>query len=259
MGSPASVRYGPRPAPSDAQRLRAERGVRTGTRRVLLALFASTLLPATLPGTPSLETVLANMDAAASAWKGMRANVTWERYRSLVDDRAAESGRIAVRRLKSGGVEMLIEFVEPSHYFFSVRQAKVEIYKPRIKTVEHYDASKSREKLENALLLGFGTAGSYLRQHYEIELLGADPVAGHAAVRLDLQPKDPRGELNNTRIEMWISTTHWQPVSQKVYDRHTRDYRTYSYADMEVSPSFRSDEFKMSLAPGTKHTRPQLQ
>lgn len=232
--------------------------IRFAARVVALVVIAWMCTPTTLRAAPSLETVIANMDSAASGWKGMRANVTWERYRSLVDDRTAESGRIAVRKLKSGGIEMLIEFEHPTHYFFAVRQAKVEIYKPRIKTVEQYDASKSRDKLENALLLGFGTAGSYLSEHYEIEIKGEGAVGGQAAVKLDLQPKDPEGALNNSRIEMWISTIHWQPVSQKVHDRNTRDYRTYSYSEMQVNPSFRSDEFKMSLPPGTKRTRPQL-
>lgn len=152
---------------------------------------------------------------------------------------------------------MLIEFQEPTPYYLSVRGAKVEIYKPRIKTVEQYDAGKSRDKLENALLLGFGTRGSYLGRHYDMRLAGNEPVDGHPAVKVELQPKDSKSELNNSRIDMWISTRLWQPVSQTVYDRATRDYRNYSYSEIELNPAFKSSEFKLPLAPGTKRVRPQ--
>ncbi len=206
---------------------------------------------------PPLESVLKNMDSAAATWKGMRAKVEWVRYESLVDDRRVESGRIAVRATKSGTVQMLLAFQEPSVQFISVRQAKVEIYKPKIKTVEEYDLRGSKEKLENALLLGFGTAGEYLNEHYEIVLEGEDTVAGHTTVKLDLRPRNPRGELNNSRIQMWISTTHWQPIQQKIYDRNPKDYRLYSYSEVEMNPSFRSEEFKLPLSRGTKRVRPQ--
>ena len=224
---------------------------------VAFLLITLACLPPTLPAAPSLEAVLQNMDSAADVWQGMRAKVEWVRYISLVDDRRVESGRIAVRATKSGAIQMLLAFQQPSVQYISVRQAKVEIYKPKIKTVEEYDLRKSKEKLENALLLGFGTAGSYLNEHYEIVLEGEEAVAGQPAVKLDLQPRNPRGDLNNQRIEMWISTTHWQPIQQKIYDRNPKDYRLYSYSDVKMNPSFKSNEFKLPLGRGTNRVRPQ--
>lgn len=197
------------------------------------------------------------MDAAAADWQGMRAKVQWVRYMSLVDDKSVETGRLAVRRLKSGAVNMLVEIQEPSQYYLSVREAKLERYKPKIKTVEEFDLSDHKDRLENALLLGFGTSGSYLREHYDISLEGEETVAGQNSVKLDLLPKDPRGELNNKRLEMWISTTHWQPVQQKVYDQNPKDFRLSTYTEIGVNPSFSANEFKLPLARGTKRVRPQ--
>lgn len=211
---------------------------------------------ASLPAA-SLDSVLERMDAAAGEWAGMRANVEWTRHVSLVDDTTVEAGRIAVRKSRAGEVEMLLAFERPNEYFLAVRGAKVEIYKPKIKTVEEYNLSESKEKLRNALLLGFGTAGSYLREHYDIRLQGEETVAGEPTVRLDLQPKRPRGELNNRRLEMWISMASWQPVRQKVYDVSPGDYRQYSYSAIEVNPTFSAGEFKLKLARGTQRVRPQ--
>jgi outer membrane lipoprotein-sorting protein len=206
---------------------------------------------------PDLATVLTNMDAAASGWKGMRASLEWVRYMALVDDRSVEEGKIVVRRTADGSAAMLISFEEPNVYFLSVQGTRVEIYKPKIKTVEEYDVSDSKAKVENALLLGFGTSGSYLGQHYDIKLLGPATVKGQSVVHLDLQPKDPQAELNSQRIEMWVSTDIWQPVQQKIYDRNRGDYRLYSYSEVVLNPALKAEDFKLRLARGTKRVHPQ--
>ena len=206
---------------------------------------------------PDLPTVLAKMDAAASDWQGMRASLEWVRYMALVDDRSVERGKIVVRRTADGSASMLISFEEPNVYFLSVKGTRVEIYKPKIKTVEEYDVSDSKAKVENALLLGFGTTGSYLGQHYDITVLGPATVKGQSAVHLDLQPKDPQAELNSQRIEMWVSTDMWQPVQQKIYDRSPGDYRLYSYSEVVLNPSLTAEDFKLRLARGTKRVHPQ--
>lgn len=220
-------------------------------------MIACFLLAASLHAAPKLETLLANMDSAASAWAGMRAEVRWVRYVSFVDDMRVESGRLAVRRSASGDVEMLLEFQHPNHYFLAVRAAKVEIYKPKIKTVEQYDVSESKEKLQNALLLGFGTEGSYLRKHYDIAVQGEESMADQQTVRIDLRPKDPGSELNNRHLEMWISTSSWQPVQQKIYEIAPGDYRLYSYSAIELNPKFSDREFKLRVPRGTRRVRPQ--
>ena len=206
---------------------------------------------------PDLATLLAKMDAAASGWTGMRASLEWVRYMALVDDRSVERGKIVVRRTADGSASMLISFEEPNVYFLSVQGTRVEIYKPKIKTVEEYDVSDSKAKMENALLLGFGTSGSYLGQHFDIELLGPATVNGQSTVHLDLKPKDPQAELNSQRIEMWVSTDTWQPVQQKVYDRSPGDYRLYSYSEVVLNPALTDADFKLRLARGTKRVHPQ--
>ena len=230
---------------------------RVGRRvAVSLAVVVGCFSPASA-APPDLATVLAKMDVAASDWKGMRASLEWVRYIALVDDRSVEYGKIAVRRERGGGASMLISFEEPNVYFLSVKGTKVEIYKPKIKTVEEYDLSDSRDKMENALLLGFGTSGSYLNQHYDIKLVGPETVNEQSVMHLDLQPKDPQAEMNNQRIEMWVSTEIWQPVQQKIYDRSPGDYRLYSYSEVALNPSLTADDFKLRLARGTKRVRPQ--
>lgn len=229
---------------------------RSGLGAAVSALVLGCFAPAAAAA-PDLATVLTNMDAAASGWKGMRASLEWVRYMALVDDRSVEEGKIVVRRTADGSAAMLISFEDPNVYFLSVQGTRVEIYKPKIKTVEEYDVSDSKAKVENALLLGFGTSGSYLGQHYDIKLLGPAAVKGESVVHLDLQPKDPQAELNSQRIEMWVSTDIWQPVQQKIYDRNPGDYRLYSYSEVVLNPALTAEDFRLRLARGTKRVHPQ--
>ncbi len=236
--------------PALGSRARATRGPAL-LAAILLGLAAVPAAAATL------AEILAGMDAASAGWNGMRARVRWISYMALVDDRNVESGTVAVRRAKSGQISMLLAFREPSTYFLSIRGAKVERYKPRTGIVEEFDLSESRDKLENALMIGFGTSGSYLGKHYEIALGGEEDVAGEKAFKLDLNPRNPGGDLNNQRLWMWVSPEHWQPVQVQIFDRHSKDYRLYSYTRIEINPSFKSDEFRLRLARGTRRVYPQ--
>ena len=225
--------------------------------RVSLRILAVGLLGATLHGAPDLTTVLENMDAAAVEWKGMRAQVELVHYMALVDDTRVDSGRIAMRRSRDGGVEMLLAIQDPFEYYIAVRGTTAERYKPSIKTVEEFDLSKSKDELESALLLGLGTAGSYLDKHYEISMDSSEPIANHPVVKLALQPRDPDGETNNHPLEMWISTKTWQPVQRKKYGAIPGDYQLQSYSEIEMNPTFKGNEFKLNLKRGTNRVRPQ--
>ena len=198
------------------------------------------------------------MDVAAAGWKGMRAKVEQVRYMALVDDTRVESGRISVRRIGSSGVEMLVAYQNPYEYYVAIHDTKVERYKPKTKTVEEYDLSKSKDKLENTWLLVFGTAGGYLNEQYKISLESSEPMAGHPVVKLGLQPRNPDAEINNRPLEMWISTKTWQPIQQKIYDATPGDYRLQSYSEVEINPAFKGNEFKLNLKRGTNRVRPQL-
>lgn len=221
---------------------------------LLIALFMTPLLQAAAPG---LDAVLANMDAAAAQWKGMRANAVWTKYVALVDDKSVESGAIVVRRVNPSRIDMLIEFTEPNRYFLSVKDTQVEIYKPKTATVEVYDLSKSREKLRQALLLGFGASGKFLSGHYNVSVTGEEAAAGEESVKLELRPKNDEMARSFEKIEMWVAKKTWQPVQQKVYETSPGDYRIYSYAAVESNPKFPRGSFRLKTSPGTRRVFPQ--
>lgn len=222
--------------------------------RVLISIFAAALsLPAAVP----VEQVLANMDKAAANWTGMQAETVWTQYTKLVDDSSAEKGTMAVQRAADGRVDLRIQFTEPYPRDLLVRGTEVQIYKPRIQTLEEYDVSKSKDKLEQALLSGFGVSGKFLREHYDVQAVGEEEVAGQQTVQLELTPKDDSMKESITRIEMWVSKTNWQPVQQRLHQPNG-DHRTYLYSNVELNPKLKDSDFRIDIPKKAKREKKQL-
>ena len=216
----------------------------------LLALCVQVSAAADLPGT------LAQMDKASAGFESMAANVEWISYTALVDDTSSETGTMVVRR-DDKGVELKVDFTQPYERQLLIKGTKVESYKPRINTVEEYDISKHKEKLEQALLLGFGVSGKYLSDNYEVKVLGEEESDGEQTVRLELIPKSADMKRSVPKLEMWVSTRTWQPVRQKLYQSSQGDFRIYAYSKIQVNPSLKSSDFKLKTSGKVNRIRPQ--
>ena len=204
-----------------------------------------------------LDTLLANMDRASDAYRGMQAQVSWIKYTDIVEDTSTEEGVIKVLKDEKGQVNLLIEFEKPYPYFVSIQGTKVEIYRPRIATVEEYDVSKSKDALEQALMLGFGTAGRFLSEHYELKIAGEEEAAGEATVKLELVPNTEKMRQSMSGLEMWISKSQWQPVQQKLYGPNPGDYRLYTYTDISLNPPLKDSALRLKIPRKVKRVFPQ--
>lgn len=222
----------------------------------IFAFFLVLLLAPALPAA-DLDTVLASMDKASSGFQSMQADVRWVKYTALVDDESVDEGTIIVRRAKNKGVDLLIDFQKPYSYYLAIQGTKVEIYRPKIAEVQEYDLSKKREMLDQALLLGFGTAGKFLSENYNVKLIGEEQAAGHDTVKLELAPKSADMQKNIPRIEMWISKASWQPVQQKMWQPAKGDYRLYTYTNIKPNPVLQDKAFQLKIPKGVKRVYPQ--
>ena len=218
---------------------------------------AALLICPSVQAASDLEMLLASMDRAAAEFRGMRAKLRWVKYTAIVEDESVEEGVIKVLRGKAGEFRLLVEFQAPYSYFFAVRGVKFEIYRPRIATVEEYDLSNSKAALEQALLLGFGTGGRFLSEHYDVTWQGHETAAGEATVKLDLVPKAEKMAQRIPRLEMWVSTTSWQSVQQKFYFPTPGDYRLSTYTEIDLNPRLRGSDLRLKIPRGVKRIFPQ--
>ncbi len=231
------------------------RPVLPNVRGILLPALATLFLPV-LPAV-EMDVLLARMDTASEGFRAMQADVRWLKYTDIVEDESIEEGVIRVMRDKKKQISLLIEFQKPYPYFVSVRGTTVEIYRPKIATVEEYDLSRSRDMLEQALLLGFGTAGRFLRENYDLEMQGEEEAAGVDAVKLALVPKSEKLRGNMPRLEMWVSTSDWQPVQEKIYGADPGDYRLYTYTNVKRNPAMKESAVKLRIPGKVKRIFPQ--
>ncbi len=76
-------------------------------------------------------------------------------------------------RMKRAGpndMRMLIEFVEPDPQTVVFEKTKVQIYFPKMQTVQVYDLGKHRSLVDQFLLLGFGSSGKELARNYNLKV-----------------------------------------------------------------------------------------
>jgi len=238
---------------------------RAALRRTLTALLGLLLAPV-LPAAVDLQTVLRNMDATAAKFQGLEAHVAWVKYTAIVDIKDTEQGTIVARRNKNRSMDLKISFEtrqtdqgqpQPYNYFVSVRGTKAQVYRPRIAEVQEYDASKSKDLLDQILLLGFGTAGRFLEENYDITLQGEETAAGEDTVKLELIPKSEELSKKIPRLEMWISKSNWHPVQEKFYEVNSGDYRLHTYTGIVLNPPLKDSQFQLNLPRNVKKVNPQ--
>lgn len=217
-----------------------------------LLLFLSAGLSA-----QTLESVLREMDTAAASFQSLTAHIRSLKHTAIVNDDTVDEGTIWVKRVKPKVTHLLIEFTVPDTYYVAVSEKKAEVYRPKIATLEEYDVTRFRDLKDQFWLLSFGAAGRDLSSHYRVSLKGTESVADKPAVKLELIPKSPELLKQVPRIEMWVSTSHWQPVQQKFYDVTPGDYRLSTYTGIKLNVPIPDSRLRIRPAKGTKKIQPQ--
>ena len=153
--------------------------------RAAIVLVLALALPAFSTAPDSLENVLSRMDSAGASFKALSADVKWVAHTAVINDDTVDTGSLLLKRSKHD-MRMLVEFKEPDRKSVALHENKLEIYYPKMQTVEEYDIGRHRELLHQFLLIGFGTSGKELASAYNMTVLGADTIGGRQRVLLRL-------------------------------------------------------------------------
>jgi outer membrane lipoprotein-sorting protein len=220
----------------------------------LVPLLAAALLP--LSAAENLESVLARMDKAAPGFRGMTAQIRKLAFTAVVNDTNEEFGSIALLRPKSKDLRMLVEFTRPDPRSVTFAGRKLQIFYPKINTVQEYDLGKQAALVDQFLLLGFGSSGSDLKQSYSIQYLGEESLSGQKTAHLELVPKSTEAQKHVRKIEIWIADSNSQPQQQKVW-QNARDYTLVNYSDVKLVPNLKEEAVQLKLPAGVKKEYPQ--
>ncbi len=121
------------------------------------------------------------------------------------------------------------------------------------------DLGKHGEKLDQFIMIGFGTSGTELAKDYSMKLLGNETVKGQQAVpaiRVELIPRIAEARQYVTKIELWIPPAgDPYPVQEKI-SQPSGDYRVVNYTDLKINPPLSADALQLKLPAWVKTEYP---
>jgi len=225
--------------------------------RALTLWAGGLLLAGGMPssGAVELRDVLARMDQSASKFRGLSAKVRKVSHTAVINETSVDAGSLVAKR-KGKEFGFLVEFTEPAWRTVCFQGSAIEIYYPKINTVQVYDLGKQRDLVEEFLLLGFGTSGKNLVKNHNVKLLGEPQLRGHPTWHLELAPKSKQMSQHVKKIELWLDPSTAQPVQQKFYQA-AGDYTQIEYSDLTLEPNLPDSAVALKVPPGAKREYPQ--
>lgn len=206
-------------------------------------------------GADSLESVLGRIDRGGESLKTLSAGVKRTSHTAAINEDNVDSGSMILKRSKRD-VKVVVDLTHPDAKSVALDGKKVEVYYPKIKTVQEFDVGKNRGLVDQFLLLGFGTNGKELASSYDMKFLGEETVEGQKTARLELVPKSPQVQQYLKRAELWIPENSSYPAQQKLY-LAGGDYMLVTYSNMKVNPTLSDSDLKLKLPKGVKREYPQ--
>jgi outer membrane lipoprotein-sorting protein len=207
-------------------------------RNPVVLVLATTVMMAGVRGfgapqaSNPLEAALARMDQAAATFKGLTADIHRVSHTDVVDKNDIEDGNVSAKKFKPGDTRILIQVTKPQEKFYFVGGGKARLYNPKSQEAQEADLGKSKDIVNQLMLLAFGSNSTDLNAAYTIKLVGPDSVNGEKATRIELTPKSPEVLKHVKRCDMWISEKGFA-VQQK-FDQGSGDYVLTTYTNMKM-------------------------
>ena len=195
----------------------------------------------------ALEQILNRMDATAATFKSAQADFDWDTYTAVVSDHDLKVGTIYYRK-QGNAVEMSAE-VRPSksapvQQYILYKNGKVQIYTPKTKQTQDYDAGRNNTDVQSFLVLGFGGGGHEMLKSFDVRYAGTEQVQGVNAAKLELTPKSDRARGMFNKIVLWIDPTLGVSVQQQLF-APGGDYKLSKYSNIKLNQKLRDEVFKL--------------
>jgi outer membrane lipoprotein-sorting protein len=210
-----------------------------------------TLLAAANLAAEDLPKILARMDEAALIFKAITADVQTTSFTKVIDETTVENGKLTMQRQKGKGARAILDFSnQKDSRVIWLFNNTVRFYYPKLKLYQDIDVGKSRDVLNQFLLLGFGSSGKELMESYEITSSGTETIAGQETTKLMLEPKSAHAKETLIKVEVWIPQGAAYPIQQQFF-KPSGNYVTVLYSNIKLNPQIKGN-LDYKLPPGTK-------
>jgi outer membrane lipoprotein-sorting protein len=233
-----------------------------GVRPDLMRLAGRTVITAMVLIAPlsaqSLSAVYARLDKTAPQFKSVMADIKSVVHTAIVNDDTNETGSIKVRHDKAGDTKMIIDFMGADAKTVSFDGTSVNVYYPKIKTVQVYAAADKKGLIDQFLLLGFGASSAELQSAYDVSWIGSENIEGKPTGHIQLIPKSKEVLQRLKWAELWISMDTGLPAQQKFTTSTSGDYRQVTYLNLKLNSGVSDNSLKLNLPKGVKTEHPQI-
>ena len=205
--------------------------------------------------TPTLESVLKKMDAAAANFQTTQADFVWDQYQRVVDETDTQKGTVYYRRAGKE-IEMMAEIKEPDRKFVLYKDGKLQVYQPKLEQVMVYPASGNHDEIESYLVLGFGGSGQDLTKSFEVSYQGEETIDGIRTAKLQLIPKGEKARGYFPKILLWIDLSRGVSVQQQLMQGQG-DYRLAKYSAVRLNGKIGNEVFQLKTTKKTQFVSPR--
>src|SRR5262249_43578940 len=133
---------------------------------------------------------------------------------------------------------------------------EVQIFYPKMKTVQIWDLGRQGDQFFQFVLLGFGTTSGDLRKNYTVRVVGSEQVGDKKSTKLELKPKTKQVQEYLTMIELWIPEDSGYPVQEILYQK-SGDTTTIRYSQQQFNAPMADKQLAIELPAGVKKEYPQ--
>lgn len=226
--------------------------------RILTTLLLASLVygfaPQPSPEACALDCVLKKMDEAAANFHTAQADFVWDQYQRVVDATDTQKGTVYYRRAGKD-IEMMAEIKDPDTKFVLYKEAKLQVYSPKIEQVLVYPTAGHGD-IESYLVLGFGGSGQDLLKSFDVSYVGDENVAGTATAKLQLIPKSEKVRNNYfSKAVLWIDPGRGISLQQQFFQTQG-DYRLAKYSAIRVNAKISNDVFQLKTTKKTQVVSP---
>jgi outer membrane lipoprotein-sorting protein len=198
----------------------------------------------------SLDQVLRRMDESAAKFRNAQADFVWTPYNSVINEtEAPDKGKIYFRKVEND-TQMAATIQPPDDRQIVFSGGKVQVYQPKTKVLDVYDASAHKAEVESFLVLGFGSSGEDLRKSFEVEYVGDEKIGGVQTGHLQLTPLAEKVKKSFPRIDLWIDPQGLS-LRQQLFQTGG-DYRLADYSRIRLNEKVPDSAFKIKTSGPTK-------
>ena len=215
-----------------------------------------------LPGNAgdALQDVQQRLNKAAAEFQGMTAQVAYVTHTDVLNENTNETATVVMKKVQSGEVQGRVDFTSPDVKSVTFEKRKVQVFYPKINTLQVYDLDKQGEQIDKFLMIGFGTSGSELAKDYVVKVLGTETlkeVQNQPTVHLQLIPKAKEAKQYVSSLELWLPEQgEPYPIREKIL-QPSGDYRLVTYSDVKINPpNFKADALRLKIPAGVKTEYP---